>query len=138
MKKYSFQLYSARNFSSLADLLKTIASMGYEQVEGFSDLYNDLEKLTNALELSGLQMTSGHFGIDELENDIEGCMAVIRATNMKAIFCPYLSPEERPLTAVKWSEFGTRLQKGFCRKDFRFLLIFSSEPINMLKNKQHI
>ena len=35
MQTVSFQLYSARNFPPLADVLKTVGTAGYKQVEGY-------------------------------------------------------------------------------------------------------
>ena len=39
MQTVSFQLYSARNFPPLADVLKTVGAAGYKQVEGYGALY---------------------------------------------------------------------------------------------------
>ena len=38
---WSFQLYSARNFQPWDKVLKTLASLGYKQVEGFGGVYSD-------------------------------------------------------------------------------------------------
>ena len=41
MTRFSFQLYSARNFPPWAEILKMVAAAGYKQVEGFGALYAD-------------------------------------------------------------------------------------------------
>ena len=38
MQTVSFQLYSARNFPPLSDVLKTVGALGYAQVEGYGCL----------------------------------------------------------------------------------------------------
>ena len=37
----SFQLYSARNFMPWSDVYKSVAALGYTQVEGFGGVYDD-------------------------------------------------------------------------------------------------
>ena len=53
-----FQLYSARNYP-FADVLKTVAALGYTQVEGYGALYADdakVAELSAALSNTGLLM----------------------------------------------------------------------------------
>ena len=67
MTDFSFQLYSARNFPPLADILKMVAAAGYKQVEGYGALYADAAKVAELkahLGASGLKMPTGHFGLD--------------------------------------------------------------------------
>ena len=46
MLNLSFQLYSARKFSTLKDQLKLISDLGYTQVEGYDDVYKDVNELS--------------------------------------------------------------------------------------------
>ena len=57
----SFQLYSARNFMPWSDVYKSVAALGYTQVEGFGGVYDDPAATQAMLEENGLTMPSGHF-----------------------------------------------------------------------------
>jgi sugar phosphate isomerase/epimerase len=63
---FSFQLYSARNFPPLDDVLARLARLGYRQVEGFGGLYADAPGLAASLHKHGLTMPTGHFGLNQL------------------------------------------------------------------------
>ena len=52
MTDLSYQLYSSRNFPPLADTLSMLADLGYAQVEGYGGLYEDLDGLASALNMS--------------------------------------------------------------------------------------
>jgi sugar phosphate isomerase/epimerase len=110
MTGFSYQLYSSRNFPPVAETFKMVAAAGYTEVEGYGGVYADLPALTDALNANGLQMGSGHFGIDMLENDVEGVFAIARASGMRDIYCPHLAPDQRPTDAAGWRAFGARLQ----------------------------
>ncbi len=112
MTDFSYQLYSSRNFGPIGDTLKMVAELGYAQVEGYGGLYANLEKLDELkgqLADTGLHMTSGHIGIDMLENESDRVLEIARALNMKALFCPALPPDERTKSAQGWKELGQRL-----------------------------
>ena len=82
MTDLSYQLYSSREFLPLADTLKMLADAGYKQVEGFGGVYGDLPALQAGLKANGLTMTTGHFGIDMLENEPAKVMEIARAAGM--------------------------------------------------------
>ena len=69
--KFSFQLYSARNFQPWQDVLAMLARTGYKNVEGFGGVYEDPSAFRKLLDDNGLAMPSGHFSIDALEGDID-------------------------------------------------------------------
>jgi sugar phosphate isomerase/epimerase len=117
MKEISFQLYSARNFPPLSDVLKTVGAIGYKQVEGYGALYPALDDdalaaLKADLDKSGVTMPTAHFGLDMLESDQAGVLKIVNALGIKAIYCPYLVPEQRPTDAAGWKAFGERLEKA--------------------------
>lgn len=117
MTKISFQLYSARNFPPLGDVLALLGSLGYDEVEGFGGIYgpmdNDAVKaLKQELDDNGLKMATGHFGIDQLENEPARMLEIARIFGMDSIYCPYLMPEDRPGDAASWKAFGARLEKA--------------------------
>ncbi|MEO5326102.1 sugar phosphate isomerase/epimerase [Mesorhizobium sp. CC13] len=106
---WSFQLYSARNFQPWEDVLKTLAALGYKQVEGFGAVYDDPAAFRTLLDENGLAMPSGHFGIDLLESDFARAEKIATTLGMKLIACPWLEPVERPIDADGWRALGKRL-----------------------------
>lgn len=109
MIDFSFQLYSARNFQPYEAVLRIIADLGYAEVEGFSGVYHDPEEFRAALDKNGLKMSSGHFGIDILENDFDGAIEIAGTFGVRVIICPFLVPDDRPEDAEGWESFADRL-----------------------------
>lgn len=108
---WSFQLYSARNFQPWEPVLKTLASLGYAQVEGYGAVYEDPKGFRAQLDKHGLAMPSGHFGIGLLETDFAGAADIASTLGMKLIACPYLEAADRPVDAEGWRDFGRRLAR---------------------------
>ena len=106
---WSFQLYSARNFQPWQGVLKTLAGLGYVEVEGFGGVYDDPKAFRAELDKNGLSMPSGHFGIDMLEQDFAKAADIAHTLGIKLIACPWLEPVERPTDADGWRAFGKRL-----------------------------
>lgn len=105
----SMQLYSARNFPSLADQLRTVASLGYEAVEPFGGLYDDLDGLVAGVRENGLAVPSAHFSVDLLENRFDRTLEIARALDVRLVVVPYLLPADRPTDADGWVSFAGRL-----------------------------
>ncbi len=115
MTDFSYQLYSSRNFPPLADTLTMLAELGYKGVEGYGALYANpalVDELKANLAASGLKMPTGHFGIDQLEQDPAGVLDIAHALGLETIYCPFLPPDQRPDTGKGYAEFGQRLQKA--------------------------
>lgn len=115
MAKFSYQLYSSRNFPPLADTLAMVAKAGYAQVEGYGGLYSNptlVAELKASLASNGLHMASGHFSLEMLESDRATVLDIARTFDMTAIYCPYLVAEQRPTDAAGWVAFGKRLQEA--------------------------
>lgn len=109
----SYQLYSSRNFPPLIDTLRMLAAAGYRKVEGYGGLYADDAKLADlsaALKETGLQMPTGHFGIDMLERESERVLTIARTLGIERIYCPHLTPDDRPKDGPGWRAFGARLE----------------------------
>ena len=107
--KYSFQLYSARNFTPWAQIFESVARLGYSQVEGFGALYEDPDQTRELLDAQGLTMPSGHFSLDELENDFATVLKTAETLGCESIFCPYLDDALRPSDDNGWQSFGRRI-----------------------------
>jgi len=110
MPDISYQMYCSRKFPPLADTLAMLARTGFTQVEGYGGLYGDVDALVAGLQANGLTMTSGHFGLDMLEQDPARTLAVARATGMTRVYCPHIAADQRPKDIAGWRAFGQRLQ----------------------------
>jgi sugar phosphate isomerase/epimerase len=108
---WSFQLYSARNFTPWSDVLSLLARLGYAHVEGFGGVYDDPAALRGDLDRHGLTMPSGHFSLDALEGDFDGVRRIADALGMSMLICPYVAPQDRPADAAGWRAFGERLAR---------------------------
>ena len=111
MTHIAYQLYCSRNFPPVADTLKMLAAAGYTEVEGYGGLFEDLPALEDALDAAGLKMTTGHIGIDMVEDSPAVALDIIQTLGMKAAFIPYVMPADRPTDADGWRAFGVRLAR---------------------------
>ena len=112
---FSYQLYSSRNFPPLDPTLSMLAAAGYAAVEGYGALYADaatVEAMARGLAESGLRMPTAHFGLDMLEGDPAGAVAVAKRLGIQRVYCPWVPPELRPTTAQGWRDFGARLDRA--------------------------
>jgi sugar phosphate isomerase/epimerase len=107
----SFQLYSSRKFPPLAEQLKTLAALGYTNVEPFGGLYDDVDGLAAGLKANGLTAVSGHFGLDMLETEFDRAVGIARTLGISLVVCPYLMPDKRPTDTAGWKALGERLAK---------------------------
>jgi sugar phosphate isomerase/epimerase len=117
MTTFGFQLYSARNFPPLSDVLKLVAKNGYKHVEGYGALYATLDEaglkaMRAELDANGLTMPTGHFGIDLLEKEPEQALLIAKTLGVEAIYCPHLVADQRPTDAAGWFAFGKRLAEA--------------------------
>jgi sugar phosphate isomerase/epimerase len=112
---FSYQLYSSRNFPPMAKTFEMVSKAGYTAVEGYGALYADeaaVAATRAGLAATGLTMPTGHFGLEQLETEVDKVLAIARALKMERLYCPYLMPEDRPTDAAGWTAFGARLQKA--------------------------
>jgi len=107
--QYSFQLYSARNFTPWENVFKTIRNLGYSQVEGYGGVYESPGETRQLLDKNNLQMPSGHFSLEELENELDETLNKARVLGCKHIFCPFLSESQRPIDKAGWHTLALRL-----------------------------
>ena len=109
MPHISYQLYCSRNFPPLSATLQMLADAGFQEVEGFGGLFEDLDGLKTAIAASGLQMSSCHVDLSMLENEPDAVIAAVQHFKSRAIFAPYLTEEERPTDAAGWTALGEKL-----------------------------
>jgi sugar phosphate isomerase/epimerase len=109
-KRFSFQLYSARNHPPLESVLKTLSNLGYAEVEGFGGVYDAPEKLRADMIHLGLTMPTGHFSIDMMEKQKKKVLQVATTLGVNTLVVPFLMPNERPTSAKGWKNIGKRLE----------------------------
>ncbi len=111
----SYQLYSSRRFGPLSKTLSMIAELGLSEVEGFGDLCasrSDPGRLKAELQEAGVTMTSGHFGLETVENEPDAVRAMAAALGMRDVYVPFLDAAGRPGDRDGWRAFGARLEKA--------------------------
>lgn len=112
---FSYQLYSSRNFGPMPQTLRMVAGASYSAVEGYGALYADdaaVAATREGLQATGLAMPTGHFGLQQLETEVEKVLSIARALRMERLYCPYILPEDRPTDAAGWTAFGARLERA--------------------------
>ncbi|MGP9805400.1 sugar phosphate isomerase/epimerase family protein [Paracoccus sp. NSM] len=107
--KLSLQLYSARDAGPLADVLRLLADLGFDAVEGYGGVFGDLSALQGLLAETGLAMPSLHVALDLVESDPDQVARIAEATGAGVVFAPHLTPEQRPQDAVGWAAIADRL-----------------------------
>lgn len=108
---YSYQLYSARNESSLDDTLKTLKDLGYAQVEGWGGQFADPASLARSVKDVGLVMPTAHMGLDMLL-DTSAALKAADAVGIETLFCPAPpTPDYREGTG-DWNKLADNLAKA--------------------------
>ena len=115
---WSFQLYSARKFQPWDGVLRTVAELGYAQVEGFGGIYDDPAGLRAELDRNGLSMPTGHFSLDMLEGDFAAARRIAETLGVGTLICPHIAADLRPSDEAGWRGFAGRLAAVHdnCRK----------------------
>ncbi len=106
---FSLQLYSARNFTPWEQVFKSIAALGYKQVEGYGGVYDDPAAMRALLDEHDLTMPSGHFSLDALENDLSTVLTTASTLGCRSIFCPHITEDLRAPDLPGWQAFAKRL-----------------------------
>lgn len=127
------QLYTVRGLmdEDAGTTLQQIAEIGYGTVEtaGFAGMTPDEFKAL--LDQHGLRSPSGHYMIEQMENDLDGVIAAAQAVGQSYVVCPYLAEERRQSLddyrglADQLNTFGERLQEAglqlaYHNHDFEF------------------
>ena len=105
----SFQLYSARSLEDQHGFLKTLAGLGYTQVEGYGGVYDAPEQYREAMDAAGITMPSGHFALSDLENSFVHQMALAKKLGIQRIYVPYLAVEDRPKESAGYKAIAQRM-----------------------------
>ena len=108
----AYQLYSSRKFPPLDATCKMLAAAGLTDTEGFGGLYADAASLATtaaALKAARLKMSTGHFGLSQIEDTPDWALEVAKALGMERLYVPHIMPDLRPSDGAGWRAFGARL-----------------------------
>lgn len=106
----SLQLFSSREQSDHGAVLRLLAQIGYDAVEGWAGAFgDDPAGYRGKLDQVGLKMPSVHIGLDELENAFEDSMATAHSLGVSSVYAPFLLPEDRPVDLAGWRALAGRL-----------------------------
>jgi len=105
----SMQLYSTRNFNNYHQFIAELGRLGYDAVEGFSDLFGEADAIRASLNAAGMTMPTAHIGFDMLEGDIDATRQLCQTLGITTIYAPWLAEDERPKTQAGWSALAKRL-----------------------------
>ncbi len=111
----AYQLYSSRKFPPLDATCKMLATAGLTDTEGFGGLYADpatLAATASALKAAGLKMSTGHFGLAQIEDTPDWALNVAKTLGMQRLYVPHIMPDMRPTDGAGWRAFGARLEKA--------------------------
>lgn len=106
---YSFQLYSARNFPPIASQLAAVAALGFTNIEPYRDLYTAPHETRAQLDANGLTAKTGHFGIDALEDDLEGQLNAAAILGIETVIAPSVPIPLRDTDEDGWKGLAERL-----------------------------
>jgi sugar phosphate isomerase/epimerase len=86
-----------------------LSTAGFKEVEGYGGLLGDPGSLKAGLDANGLLMTSSHIGLDMIEDDPAGTIAIAKQLGIEKVFGPHVSVDARPTDTAGWLAFGKRL-----------------------------
>lgn len=108
--RISFQLYSARNFPPVDDVLKELAAIGYEAVEPYGGNYLDDPKGFRAkADALGLAVPTAHVPVQLLDEDRAKAIDLAKTLGLETVVLPHIGGDARPKDAAGWAAFGKRL-----------------------------
>jgi sugar phosphate isomerase/epimerase len=107
---FSYQLYSARNETSLDETLKKLKQLGYAQVEGWGGQFADPAALAASLKSAGLSMPTAHMGYDQLL-DTDNALRIADTVGIGTVFCPAPPSGDYREGKKDWQELADGLAK---------------------------
>jgi sugar phosphate isomerase/epimerase len=105
LQTYTVREEMARDFKGT---LQKIAEMGYPAVQLSSTGGMSVQEAKQFLDSLGLKVFGGHFGIDQLEKDLDSVLELARGLGMEYIVVPWM-PEELRKDAAGWKSVAQRM-----------------------------
>jgi sugar phosphate isomerase/epimerase len=105
----SYQLYSSRNFPTLARQGEMLAGLGMKHVEPYGGLFTDLPALQGVLDTNGLTAPTAHIGASTWREDFDGTVAKLKVLGVGTAIMPAVPPDERTQDREGWQALGREL-----------------------------
>jgi sugar phosphate isomerase/epimerase len=108
--RFSFQLYSARNFPPVERQLKGLAEIGFDGVEPFGPLYeSDPAAFRVMADSVGLKIPTAHMPLALIDGDRSRAIAIAKTLGLETLVLPYLVPDARPTDVAGWKALAERI-----------------------------
>lgn len=90
------QLWSLREYlpKDLPGTLAKVRAMGFREVESAGLGGHSLPDFRTALDKAGLRCQSAHLGLEELNDDLPGALAQVKALGVRHVVCPWIAHEK--------------------------------------------
>jgi sugar phosphate isomerase/epimerase len=114
-------------------VLAAVAAAGYAGIETFGPLEPPAAEMAALLEKHNLQAVSAHVGLGMLEYDLEGVAAYHKTLGNDTLVVPWLDVQDRPSSAVEWTELGAKLDAlGARARDLGMRLLYHNHDFEMV------
>lgn len=109
----AYQLYSSRNFPPLFAQFPKLKAMGYDAIEPWLPAYEqDPLAFRQALDDAGLRCFGFHMPLAGLVQEPQRFLDIAQTLGATYLIPPYVTAEERELTAAYWRQLGEKLGRG--------------------------
>jgi sugar phosphate isomerase/epimerase len=110
--KIALQLYTVRDHmeKDVAGTLKKVKEIGFDYVEPAGYFNKTAEEFKALLDEADLVAISTHYGIENLEKDLEGSIAYHKTIGTKYIAIPWMDRARAP-GGEKWEDTRPKLEK---------------------------
>jgi sugar phosphate isomerase/epimerase len=108
--KIGVQLYTLRSLleNDLWGTLERLAAAGFKNVELAGTYGHEPEVWAEKLASFGLQASSAHIGLDQIEGDSAGVEKLAKTLGFSYVVVPFIGPD---VYAAGWPSFGQRLNE---------------------------
>ena len=111
--KIAYQLYSSRLFPPLEAQFPILKRFGYDAIEPWLPAYEaDPKRFRKALDDNGLGCLGFHMPLSGLVNEPNRFIDIALTLGATWMIPPYVTPEERGITADYWRRLGGQLAAG--------------------------
>ena len=104
-----------RDVADQIALLSKLLSIGITRVEGYGGVYGDPKAYRAAMDANGITMPSGHMGLNDIEEDFDATMDIVRTMGITRVYAPYLEEKDRPTTTAGYVDLAKRLNAASLR-----------------------
>lgn len=109
--RFSFQLFTARDFPPIEKQLETLAALGYDAVEPYSAIYQQVapKDLRAMCDANGLTMPSCHLALAELDKDRARVIDAAKTMGADTVIAGAFPRDQRTQPIAGWQALGARL-----------------------------